>query len=862
MIPLLALLPLAGCDEKQPTATSAMPSTVEAGALGAGLSFAKDELSASLHASAGMRSTESMAEAGPPNAAGPTHIVLQNVTTGLRVGWDMNQSTFTQSIDITTQPTEWQIVASADFTGDGMADLVWQRRSTGEQVIWHMDGFRWTGAQTQLQRVDPLWWIVGAADFTGDGKPDLVWQNRNEGRQVIWHMNGTQWGGGQNELTPVTPEWWIVATGDFSGDGKPDLVWQNRNAGRQVIWQMNGTAWNGGQNELTQVTPDWHIVGAGDFNSDGKPDLLWQRPNTGSQVIWFMSGTQWSGQQTPLMDVPSSWRIATAFARPTATTSLNLNIGAVYGVQSVQTVNRAVPLVAGKAAYLRIFATASQANSARPTVEVRLAPPGAAAATYTIQPSVSAPGVPTGVAEGNLDGSWNLLVPAALVVPGTSVTVTVDPGNTVPESNEADNSATFTLDVRTVSALNATLIPIRHSNGVTGNVIGDNAWTFMRRVESMYPINAINLVLRAPLTTTAPVFTGSNTSYLVQVLNEVDAARIADGAAGLYYGVFNRTSGSYGGSGGVAYRGGSAGIGHDDLNHSQMNYRADYILAHEMGHNWGRQHVDCGGPLSPDPNYPNAGGTISAWGRDMSTGILKPPSDRDVMSYCNPVWVSPYTYNAILQYRAARPSSGPPAGGELTAVNGKVRLATQPAGTRVPTLLVSGSSSPKRLVLDPAFSIETVPVLPDAAGRFTLEGVGADGEVIFRLRFAGSVVDDGDPAERHFVFAVPVSEAEQARLVTLRLTDGGRQTTLRAGGAGRPSADPVLRGTRAGVGMRNARLSWDARSYPKVLVRDPATGLTLGFAREGDATFQTDAREVEVLLSNGVRSQRRRVALP
>ncbi|HEY0037830.1 MAG TPA: VCBS repeat-containing protein, partial [Longimicrobium sp.] len=537
LLPFLALLPLAACDDQQPTATPAAPGVAEAGQLGAGPRFAKSELSAPLLATPDAQGAAGAAEAGPPNAAGPTHIVFQNVSSGLRVGWDMNQSTFTQSVDITTQPAEWQIVASADFTGDGMADLVWQRRTTGEQVIWHMDGFRWTGVQTPLVQVDPRWWIVGAADFTGDGKPDLLWQNRSEGRQVIWQMNGTQWGGGQNELTPVTPEWWIVATGDFSGDGKPDLVWQNRGAGRQVIWQMNGTAWGGAQNELLQVTPDWHIVGAGDFNSDGKPDLLWQRPTTGSQVIWFMNGTQWGGQQTSLMDVPSAWRIATTLPRPTATTTLNLNIGAVYGVQSVQTLNRTVPLVAGKAAYLRVFPTANQANSARPTVEVRVTPPGAAPTTFTVQPAANATSVPTGVAEGSVPGSWNLFVPAALVAPGTSVTVTVDPGNAVPEANEGDNAATFTLDVRPVSALTATLVPIRHSNGVVGNVTANNAWSFMPQVETMYPINAINLFLRTPFTTTAAVMSGSSNTGLTTILSELESARVADGAAGLYYGI-------------------------------------------------------------------------------------------------------------------------------------------------------------------------------------------------------------------------------------------------------------------------------------------------------------------------------------
>lgn len=245
-----------------------------------------------------------------------THIVLQNVNTGLRVAWEMNRTAFQRSVDVSTEPTEWSIAASGDFTGDGVPDLLWQRRATGDQVIWRMDGFRWTGEQTPLMQVHPDWRVVGAGDFTGDGRPDIVWQNRREGRQVIWHMTGTAWNGSQNELPRVEPNWWIVGVGDFSGDGRPDLVWQDRAQGRQVIWHMTGTTWGGAQNELQRVVPGWEIVGAGDFTGDARPDLLWQRPATGSQVIWKMDGTTWNGEQTELMQVPTEWRVATPLAGP------------------------------------------------------------------------------------------------------------------------------------------------------------------------------------------------------------------------------------------------------------------------------------------------------------------------------------------------------------------------------------------------------------------------------------------------------------------------------------------------------------------------------------------------------------------
>lgn len=72
-------------------------------------------------------------------------------------------------------------------------------------------------------------------------------------------------------------------------------------------------------------------------------------------------------------------------------------------------------------------------------------------------------------------------------------------------------------------------------------------------------------------------------------------------------------------------------------------------LAHELGHNHGREHAPCG--VSPsDPNYPYSGGLIGVWGYDSRSGSLQDPSRcADIMSYCDPQWVSDYTYQAFLE---------------------------------------------------------------------------------------------------------------------------------------------------------------------------------------------------------------------
>src|SRR4029077_8756916 len=119
------------------------------------------------------------------------------------------------------------------------------------------------------------------------------------------------------------------------------------------------------------------------------------------------------------------------------------------------------------------------------------------------------------------------------------------------------------------------------------------------------------------------------------------------------------------------------------------------VMAHETGHNMGRQHAPCGGPAGPDPSFPYAGGLIGMWGLDVSTLTLKDPATfADLMSYCNPTWVSDYNWTGMLTYRQGGPNNAP-AADDVTS----------------PGLLVWGRITANGVVLEPAFR------LPSASGR-------------------------------------------------------------------------------------------------------------------------------------------------
>lgn len=80
---------------------------------------------------------------------------------------------------------------------------------------------------------------------------------------------------------------------------------------------------------------------------------------------------------------------------------------------------------------------------------------------------------------------------------------------------------------------------------------------------------------------------------------------------------------------------------------------AEDTFVHELGHAHGRMHTPCGGPASPDPDYPHAEGLLGTQGYDMDSDELIPADSRgDLMGYCSPRWVSDYTYAAFAERMA------------------------------------------------------------------------------------------------------------------------------------------------------------------------------------------------------------------
>jgi hypothetical protein len=324
------------------------------------------------------------------------------------------------------------------------------------------------------------------------------------------------------------------------------------------------------------------------------------------------------------------------------------------------------------------------------------------------------------------------------------------------------------------------------------------------------------------------------------VLDEMAALRVAEGAPDslYYYGVVN--TGYTSGVVGIGFIGAPAAVGWDGA-------IVDQIAAHEIGHNWGRLHSPCGGPADPDPNWPSdadhSNAKIGAYGFDLTTNhLIDKSSYSDIMSYCQfQQWTSDYTYRGVMDFRASSP-----------LVVGSARSASPE-----PSLLVWGRMHGNEMVLEPAFEITTRPVVPTGSGTYTIEGLDAGGGSVFRYAFDAHEIADLPHGGRAFAFAIPLASFDRTRLAALRLAGRGREVRIDGGAAAaamQRGAAPASRLSARALGQGNIDVRWDGASYSMALIRDARTGQVLSFARGGAARIAAPGTDLVVTVSNGVRS--------
>ena len=216
---------------------------------------------------------------------GDGDFVFENVQTGERTIWFLQNGQFKSGVSIGVVPVEWKIASAADFNADGYADIAWENSRTGEHTIWFLVNGQHTGSRS-LNIVSTVWHLASAADFNGDGHADIAWENVNTGEHSIWFLKH---GVHQStvSLNFVSTVWTISGAADCNNNGHADVVWTNRKSGERSIWFLKNGLYQNGIG-LGTVPLEWKIAGVADFNGNLHADLIWENVNSGDRVVWFL----------------------------------------------------------------------------------------------------------------------------------------------------------------------------------------------------------------------------------------------------------------------------------------------------------------------------------------------------------------------------------------------------------------------------------------------------------------------------------------------------------------------------------------------------------------------------------------------
>jgi hypothetical protein len=212
-----------------------------------------------------------------------------------------------------TVDADWQVAGTGDFDGDGKSDILW-RNSDGRVTDWlgRAGGGFADNLGNFYRAVSTDWHVVGTGDFNGDGRADILWRSK-DGWLTDWL--GTANGGFVDNLANaygfVATEWRVAGIGDFNGDGYADILWRNID-GRLTDWlgTANGSFTDNLANAYATVATDWQVQAIGDFNGDGREDVLW-RNSDGRITQWLGSdnGSFRDNLEHSLQSVSTTWHL-------------------------------------------------------------------------------------------------------------------------------------------------------------------------------------------------------------------------------------------------------------------------------------------------------------------------------------------------------------------------------------------------------------------------------------------------------------------------------------------------------------------------------------------------------------------------
>jgi hypothetical protein len=231
-------------------------------------------------------------------------------------------------------------------------------------------------------------------------------------------------------------------------------------------------------------------------------------------------------------------------------------------------------------------------------------------------------------------------------------------GEGAPAAYPPETSPAASLKVQKSGALRIKLIPVRYDYDGTGRLADsgpEHVAELQKRFLDLFPVSSVVITVGDPLPWSKVLSpTGEGHDDLLDAIVALRAQERPDDDV-YYLGLFATTE-TY-----AAYCGKKcmAGLGLRVKNASQAESRASVAVGyaeprsmgtslHELGHGHGRQHAPCG-VTNTDTAYPYDKAKVGVQGYSASTRVFYDAAQNyDFMSYCDPTWVSDYTFGALL----------------------------------------------------------------------------------------------------------------------------------------------------------------------------------------------------------------------
>lgn len=320
---------------------------------------------------------------------------------------------------------------------------------------------------------------------------------------------------------------------------------------------------------------------------------------------------------------------------------------------AVQEERRNADVVAGRAAVFRVavdldMSAAARELSARVTVHN-----GAGEDTYFTKQRL-----PVSAMSSSPAGPFAVDVPADRVQAETTYSVEIVECGTAQGSKRSPRypaTGEVALEARETGKLKVVFVPVR-ANGRVPELTPAISKLYADYLKAMYPITDVEFSMSTEISTRYPL----DWSWMLDQLR-AKRRQEAPGRDVYYYGLVQPvptwrefcprscTTGMANITTNAADASGRVGVG---ISYGDANSASN--MAHELGHAHGRYHSPCGNAAGPDSRYPYNNGGVGVWGYDLRKDVfINPSSGKDVMSYCEPKWISDYTYQALVNRVAA-----------------------------------------------------------------------------------------------------------------------------------------------------------------------------------------------------------------